>query len=452
MSGAVVTFVDEGLGHSSHVVDLGDGGVLVLDPARLPTEQREAARRTGTTIAFTADTHTHADYLSGSPDLAVDGATFLAPAGARLLHPHEPVNDGDRVRVGRLQLEAIATPGHTPDHLAYLLLGPDGRPVALFSGGSLMVGTVGRTDLLGPEHSEALARQLHRALHERILTLPDDLPVYPTHGEGSFCAAPAGGSRVTTIGRERATNPLLQAGSEDEFVDHLLDGLGSYPAYFRRLPELNRIGVAHHAAPPSLDRLDPAGVEGVVAVAGALVVDARPARAFAAGHVPGSLSVALRPAFASWLGWLVDPLTPLVFVVDPDQDEADLVRQCLVVGIERFAGVLDGGTEAWIASGRSLETLALVAPTDIGGRAVVDVRQAAEFHAGHVPGALHRELGSLPAASLPTEPAVVMCAKGDRATTGASLLARRGLAVTGVVDGGFTAWAEMPGAVAATGP
>ena len=161
-------------------------------------------------IGWTADTHSHADYVSGSPELEARGATFLASAGAGLEVPHRDVDDGDEVvlRDG-LVLRAIATPGHTPDHLAYLLV-EDGEPVALFSGGSLMVGTVGRTDLLGPEPREHLTRQLFRALHDRIMVLPDDLPVYPTHGAGSFCSAPGACERTTTIGKERATNALLR--------------------------------------------------------------------------------------------------------------------------------------------------------------------------------------------------------------------------------------------------
>src|SRR6516165_11460125 len=181
----ITAFVDEGLGHSSYLVDLGGGGALVIDPPRLPSAQLDVATGRGLAISWTADTHSHADYVSGSPELLARGATFLASAGADLEVPHHNVDDGDEVvlRDG-LVLRAIATPGHTPDHLAYLLV-EDGEPVALFSGGSLMVGTIGRTDLLGPEPREQLTRELFRALRERIMVLPDDLPVYPTHGAGS---------------------------------------------------------------------------------------------------------------------------------------------------------------------------------------------------------------------------------------------------------------------------
>src|SRR5581483_10079818 len=220
-----VSVVDEGLGHSSHVVGLGDGTALVIDPARLPVRQRRLGAERGWRIAWSADTHSHADYISGSPELAVEGATFLAPARARLEHPHRGVEPGEDLELADgLVLRAIATPGHTPEHLAYLLV-RDGAPVALFSGGSLMVGTVGRTDLLGDDHRDALAAQLFRALRDEILVLPDELAVYPTHGAGSFCSAPSSSERTTTIGRERATNPLLQVTDENEFVEQLLSGL-----------------------------------------------------------------------------------------------------------------------------------------------------------------------------------------------------------------------------------
>lgn len=448
MSDRVVSFVSEGLGHSSHLVDLGDGTSLVIDPARLPTEQRDHAAAAGLRIAFTADTHTHADYVSGSPELAADGATFFAPADVKLAHPYHGLRDGDVVTVGDYRLQAIATPGHTPDHLAYLLL-DDSGPVVLFSGGSLMVGTVGRTDLLGDEHREELARDLYVALRDRILTLPDDLAVYPTHGAGSFCSAPGGGDRTTTIGRERATNPLLAAGTEDEFVDQLLSGLGSFPGYFRRLPAVNQRGVRHYESVPALEDLSAEDMRGLVAEGG-VVVDARNVVDFAAGHIPGSLSIELRPVFASWLGWLTDLEQPVAFVLDDDQDEADLVRQALTIGHDDLAGRLAGGIDAWTAAGMPVETTDLVAPEAID-RPVLDVRQDNEFSAGHIPGAAHVELGALPAATVAAGPVATMCGKTERAMTAASILQRAGRGGVAVVRGGFTSWSAVPGHEPATG-
>ena len=286
----IVTFVDEGLGHSSYLVDLGDGRALVVDPPRIPNRHVDEAHARGLEIALTADTHSHADYVSGSPELAAQGALFLASKGANLEIAHRAVAAGDEIELRPgLVLRAIATPGHTPDHLAYLLYEGD-RPAALFSGGSLMVGTVGRTDLLGPEPREELARQLYRALRDQILTLPDDVTVYPTHGAGSFCSAPGASERTTTIGRERATNPMLAVRDEDTFVERLLAGFGSFPSYFSRLPELNRRGPRLYRSLPALDRLDVSRVRELIAT-GAVLVDVRTIEDFAAGHIPGALNV-----------------------------------------------------------------------------------------------------------------------------------------------------------------
>jgi len=441
----VVTFVDEGLGHSSYLVDLCDGRALVVDPPRIPDQHVAEARARSLQIAFTADTHSHADYVSGSPELAARGALFLASKGAHLEVEHRDVAAGDEIELrAGLVLRAIATPGHTPDHLAYLLCDND-RPSALFSGGSLMVGTVGRTDLLGPELREDLARQLYRALRDEILTLPDDLAVYPTHGAGSFCSAPGSTERTTTIGRERATNPMLATPNEDRFVDQLLGGLGSFPTYFSRLPEVNRRGPRLYGTAPALDRLSVAKLRQMLAD-GAVLVDVRPIEDFAAGHIPGALSIELRPVFESWLGWLVEPDRTLVFVLADDQDRSDLVRQCLNVGYEHLGGELDGGMTAWRGADLPEATIETVSPDALGPN-VVDVRQRNEYVSGHVPGAVHLELGGLPDATddLPSGPVTMMCGHGERAMTAASILAAHGRTDVSVLAGGPDDWATTTG-------
>jgi glyoxylase-like metal-dependent hydrolase (beta-lactamase superfamily II)/rhodanese-related sulfurtransferase len=437
----IVSVVEEGLGHSGHLVSV-DGAVLVIDPLRTVDRYRQVVQARGWRIAWTADTHTHADYVSGSPELARQGAAFFASRGARLEAPHRPVDGGDELDLGGLVLRALPTPGHTPDHLAYLLL-DGGRPIAVFTGGSLMVGTVGRPDLLGSEHVDELARSMWSSLQEQLLVLPDDLPVYPTHGAGSFCSAPGTSERTTTIGREKATNPLLRAPDEDSFVRQLVGGLGSLPSYFSWLPEQNRHGFAAAPTPP-LAQLGSDDVARLMAD-GAAVVDVRPVGAFAAGHVPGSLSNALRPVFASWLGWLVEPDRPLVFVTDDSTDRAELVRQCANIGYDRIAGELAGGTEAWRASGRPLRSLEVITAENVEAP-VLDVRQAGEYEAGHLPGARHIELGTLPN---PIEdldrPLSVMCGHGERAATAASILARSGHDQVRIVTGGPDDWANVTG-------
>lgn len=422
----ITPFVDEGLGNSSYVLDLGDGRALVVDPVRDVEPYRRLAQQRGLTIAYSLETHLHADFVSGSLELAGLGATILAPRGGRLAFRHRPLEDEEELDLGGLTLRGIGTPGHTPEHLSYLILdGP--RPAALFSGGALIVGSVARTDLIGPDWTEPLARALFRALRDRILPLPDDVAVYPTHGAGSFCSAPGTGERTTTIGRERASNPLLSAPDEETFLRRLTAGLGSYPDYFLRLREVNRRGPAVFGSDgPSLRQLTPARLQAAIA-AGAEVVDVRPIRDFASGHVPGALSIALRPAFASWLGWLVDPKRPLTFVADADQDRADLVRQCLKIGYEELGGELAGGMASWRAAGLPERRIELSEDVSLEVP-VLDVRQSKEFAAGHVPSSTHVELGSLMgrAEELASVDPVVMCGHGERAMTGASLLERIG--------------------------
>jgi len=435
--------VDDGLGHSSYVVGLGDGNAAVIDPARFPERQRRIAAEHGWRIAWTADTHSHADYISGSIDLALDGAEFLASRAARLEIDHRPVVGGETIALAHgVELRAITTPGHTPDPLAYLLV-VDGAPSALFSGGSLMVGGVGRTDLLGEEHREELARALFAALRDEILTLPDDVAVYPTHGAGSFCSAPPGAAPTTTIATERNTNPLLRIVDEDSFVATLLDGLGSFPRYFRALPERNRRGPRVYRTVPELDRLDIAVARKHLA-AGARLVDVRAIRAFAAGHVPGSLSIELRPIFGSWLGWLVPLDEPLLFVADAGTDRRELVRQCLTVGHENLLGELDGGFDAWADAGLPVDTIELVTPDALRGP-VLDIRQEVEWRAGHLPDARHIELGSLGDVDIAPGPLTLLCGHGERAMTGASILAAAGHGELSVLLGGPDDW------VAATG-
>ncbi len=436
----IIAVVDEGLGHSSYVVALGDGSALVVDPARLPDRQRRLATERGWTLRWTADSHSHADYISGSPELATQGATFLASRGADLEVAHRPIEPGEAVVVASgTELRAIPTPGHTPDHLAYLLT-VDGQAEALFSGGSLMVGALGRTDLLGDERCDELTRSLFRALRTEVMTLPDDLAVYPTHGAGSFCSAPARAGRTTTIGIERATNPLLAIDDEDRFVAEMLAGLGTFPGYFRELPERNRRGPRLYSAPPTLPRLDVAAVRTRLSE-GAALVDARRIDAFAAAHVTGSMSIEHRPVFASWLGWLVALDRPIVFVLDDTTDRDALVRQSLTVGHENLLGELDGGVDAWAVAGLPVEQTTIVGPGEVRGT-LLDVRQSLEWAAGHVPGSVHVELASL--ASTPTDdrPVTVLCGHGERAMTGASILQAAGHSGVAVLRGG-------PGDVAA---
>jgi hydroxyacylglutathione hydrolase len=451
---AIVPVVDEGLGNSAYLVDIGDGRALAVDVPRDLRAVRSAASGRRLTIAFAADTHLHADFLSGARQLAAeDGAQILASAAGGRQFKHRALGDADEVDLGGLTLRAWATPGHTAEHLVFLLA--DGPEVlAAFTGGSLLVGSAARTDLAGSGQAEPLARAQHASLH-RLLTLPDETPVYPTHGAGSFCSAPPGAERTTTIGRERATNPLLAAPDEDTFVKELLGSLGSFPPYFLRLAEVNRVGPAVLTSWPSPASLSPGEVSKLVRD-GAQVIDIRPVRGYSAGHIPGSLAIALRPAFATWLGWLVaDPATPLVMIAEPGQDLADAAWQAVKVGYENLAGVLAGGIHAWQSAGYPVAKTPLLTPAQVEPGRVVDVRQAAEFAGGHLPLARGIELGGLAEAAagltgalgggLAGGPVVTMCGHGERAASAASVLERAGRTDLAILPGGPGDWAAATG-------
>lgn len=437
----IVPVVDDGLGNSAYLVDLGDRRALAVDASLDLRALKAAAQRRDLTIAFAADTHLHADFLSGAGRLAaLDGAQLLASADGNRAFDHVGLHDGDEIDLGGLRLRALATPGHTGEHLAFELLDATTR-LGLFTGGSLIVGGAARTDLAGPDQTEALTRAQYRSVR-RLATLPDATSIWPTHGAGSFCSAPNSGDRVSTIGHEKATNPLLSAPSEDAFVEQLLAGLGSFPPYFLHLAEMNRRGpaVVHDPLVPGLNAAKIADL----AARGAAIVDVRPVREYSSGHIPGALSIPLRPQFASWLGWLLDPATPYVIVRNPGQDLTDVIWQALKIGYAVPAGELARGMDAW--DGPTTAT-PLLSASEIGSNPVLDVRQDSEFHNGHIPDAQHIELGDLPnrVADLPPQPLVVMCGHGERAMTAASILERAGHSDVQVLEGGASDWATATG-------
>lgn len=447
---------DKALGNTAYLVDLGDSRALAVDASRDLRSLEAAAQARGLRVAVAADTHLHADFLSGARQLSSSmGATVLASAAGNRTFDHQGVRDGDEFDLGGLRLRALGTPGHTEEHLSYLLL--DGQqPVGVFTGGSLLVGAVARTDLVDPDRTIELARAQYRSV-QRLLELPDHVQVWPTHGAGSFCAAPAGTARTSSIGSERATNPLLFAADEDAFVRQLMGSLGSFPPYFLRLSELNRRGPA--LLPPQLvlELLTPQVVAAAQAT-GAVIVDIRPVTSFAVGHPRGALSIPLRPAFASWVGWLAPHDKPLVVLREPDQDVDEVLWAAAKIGYDNLVGELAGGHDAWSAAGMPTTSVPLVelnhGPSAAAGRRILDIRQEAEYRAGHVPGALNIELGNLSAAlgHLADVPTVVMCGHGERAMGAASLLSAAGFTQIAVYTGSAEHWAAATGEVLASGP
>jgi hydroxyacylglutathione hydrolase len=440
----LIPLVDEGLGNSAYLFDVGDGRALAVDPSLDLRAAEIAAAKHGLRIAYAAETHLHADFLSGARQLAHDhSAKILASAAGQHSFDHVRLGDGDEVELGGLTLRALATPGHTPEHLSYLLL-DGGREIGVFTGGSLIVGAAARTDLISPDRTEELARAQYASL-QRLSTLPDATAVWPTHGAGSFCSAPPSAARTSTIGEQKTSNTMLAAADEDTFVRMLTDSLGSYPAYFARLGELNRHGHLV-TAPPLLAPLDVAHVRAMLGD-GAIVVDVRPVSDYAAGHIPGSVAIPLRAQYATWLGWLVPSDMPIIVVRNPGQDPADILWPALNVGYATITGELEGGIAAWTAAGGQLTSTRVVGPAGTDATTVVDVRQTSETITGHLPGAHLIELGSLAgrASYVPAGAVTVMCGHGERAATGASLLERAGHHEVSIFIGGVDDWATATG-------
>jgi rhodanese-related sulfurtransferase len=332
------------------------------------------------------------------------------------------VIDGDELAVGGFTLRVIATPGHTPEHVAYALL--DGTaPQLVFTGGTLMTGGVARPDLVDPDLTVPLARDSFHSVRHLLGSLPDAVELRPTHGGGSFCSsASAGAASATTVGEQRAVHPAALASNESIFADELLASLGTFPTYFRHLRPVNQRGPKVYGVdPPTLPDLDAQDLDRYT------VIDVRPIDRFSAGHIPGSISIELRDQFGTWLGWLVDSETPVVFVIDADQDQRELVRQALTIGHEAMVGIVDFG--AWVASGGVPAAIELLSPAAIpDDAALVDVRQRSEWTSEHVRGAVHIELGEMvaPSHTLPAHAVVFHCGHGQRAMTAASLLRRDG--------------------------
>ncbi len=447
----------EGLGHLSTLIADDEAGVAaVVDPRRDVDAYLDAAREADVRITHVIETHLHNDYVSGGRDLAtLTGARHVIGAGAELRHEHAPIRDAETFDVGSLRFTALDTPGHTPEHVAYAVAdtarGTD--PAILFSGGSLLVGAVGRTDLLGDEHAEPYARAMYRSIHEVVLAHEDHVAVHPTHGAGSLCATGIASTPTTTIGYERRHNQLLHASDIEAFVRRLTRGQPAVPRYFARMRPTNQAG------PPLLGgrvpEPRPLSVEETRAAiaAGALLLDLRPAAEHAVAHAPGSMSIPLGPSFGTWLGWVVDPDRPLVLVLHRPGDWDEAVRQALRIGAEgMLLGHLRGGFGAWADAGGALESSGRVSVRELAERLdrrgsdaplVIDVRQANEYAVGHIPGSLHITAGSLPdrLAELPRDrPIATICASGLRASVAASILRSNGFDDVSWVASGVPAW------------
>lgn len=451
-------FLTPGLGDATWLVG-SDGEAALVDPQRDAARFLEAADRRGWRITHVLETHVHNDYVSGALEVrAATGAEIVAPARGGYRFPFRAADEGAAVAVGGISLVAMATPGHTPEHLAWQVLDDTGgTPKAILTGGSLLVGTAGRTDLLGSERTPGLTDDQFRSLR-RLARLPDDVRILPTHGAGSFCSAgPAGGDRSTTVGQERATNELLQTANKGRFQRLLLGGLGRWPAYYGHMAEINRTGAPLVRGVRAPAALSPALVADLLA-RGVWLVDGRDRRAFAAGHIPGSIHVEANESFVSWVGSVVPFGAPIVLVLAANRADAatDLVIELSRIGYDAVVGILDGGVEAWEATHRPLERTTLTPLAEVADRLegdarvrVLDVRQPTEWREGVIPGSTTIFLGDLPGkvTELDRDATwLVMCRSGARAAIGGSILQAMGLRTEVVGRGGVPDFLAAQGA------
>jgi hydroxyacylglutathione hydrolase len=404
-------------------------------------------------IRAVLETHVHNDYVSGAREVrAATGADLVLPAGGGYEFAHRRADEGDEVNVGDLRLVAFATPGHTPEHLAWLVQrAGEASPWAVFSGGSLLVGSVGRTDLLGPEYTDELTRAQYTSI-TRLAALPEDVRVLPTHGAGSFCVAAMPDTRTASSVRdERRRNPLVRAADLAGFSAELSAELMAYPAYYAQMAPINRAGppvLGQLPQPPELtaEQFEEAQRRG------AWVIDARDRDAYAAAHVPGSINIELNSGFASYIGWMLPFDAPILLVLPDPEDTslAEATTQLIRIGWSQMTGYLPGGVARWRAHGGELDAYDVVTAVDLCAAqqhgenpVVLDVRQPLEWGWGSIPDSHRIFVGDLSARldEVPrNEPVWVICSNGHRASIAASLLARAGITARLIGTGGVGEW------------
>jgi hydroxyacylglutathione hydrolase len=461
----VKRFFEPKLAQASYMIGcMAAGEALVIDPNRDVEPYVKAAEAEGARITHITETHIHADYLSGSRELAArTGATLhLSDEGDadwKYQFAGDPrtvlVKNGDRFTFGNIAIDVVHTPGHTPEHISFLIT--DGaaanEPIACATGDFIFVGDVGRPDLLERAANfagtmETSARTLYASLR-RFASHPDWLQIWPGHGAGSACGKGISAIPHSTLGYEKRFNWAFQVGSEAEFVARVLAGQPEPPKYFATMKRLNKEGpriLGGFTRPPQQDATR---LPGLLAD-GAIVVDTRRAADFAVGHAPGTINIPLNASFTTWAGWVL-PYTSDCYLLIDKKDSIDVaVRDLAMIGLDRVAGYLDAAAlDAWGASGRPFGTIPQIQPADLaeslrhGGVTLVDVRNATEWQGGHIDGARHVPLGYLTDRSgeLPKETAVVLqCQSGARSAIGASLLRQRGFDRVINLTGGISAW------------
>jgi glyoxylase-like metal-dependent hydrolase (beta-lactamase superfamily II)/rhodanese-related sulfurtransferase len=440
------------LAHASYLL-ASEGEAVVVDPQRDVELYLAAAAQHGVTIRHIFESHLHADFVSGHKELAArTGAQIYIGAQARATFPHVAVRDGFELEFGKASIRVLETPGHTAESICLVVTDEEKSrsPWAVLTGDTLFIGDVGRPDL-SPGHTSAeLAGMLYDSLHDKLLALPDTVLVYPAHGAGSLCGKNMRAERSSTIGTERLTNYALQIKSREEFIAQLTSNLPARPEYFLKDAEINRTGAAPLSELAPLRAIAPSELDAMLRE-GELALDVRPGQNFAAGHVPGSVNIALSGQFASWAGTVLGLSAHPVLIADSDSQMDEARLRLARVGIEILDGYLAGGVAAWKQAGFSLATISQMTARELdaslqSGRVqVLDVRREPEWEAGHVADANWWPLDNFRVSAPEMEheaPVAVHCKGGYRSMIASSLLQRAGFKHVVNVIGGFDAWQE----------
>ena len=444
------------LAHASYLL-ASQGEGVVVDPQRDVELYLTAAAQQGVAIRHIFESHLHADFVSGHKELAArTGATIYMGAQAGAMFPHVPVHDGFELKFGKASIQVLETPGHTPESICLVVTDEEKSraPWAVLTGDTLFIGDVGRPDL-SPRHTPTqLAGLLYDSLHAKLLKLPDNVLVYPAHGAGSLCGKNMRAERSSTIGTERLTNYALQIKSKEDFVRQLTSNLPARPEYFLKDAEINRTGAAALAELPPLRAISPAALNAMLQE-GEIALDVRPGEEFAAGHVPGSVNIALSGQFASWAGTVLGLAShPVLIAASSEQLEEARLRLARV-GIESLGGYIEGGVAAWKQAGFPTATISQTTVDELEGLLrrgevqVLDVRREAEWDAAHIAEATWWPLDNFrvsPPEMDHEAPTAVHCKGGYRSMIASSLLQRAGFKHIINVIGGFDAWqqAKLP--------
>lgn len=444
----VESFRTPGLGDQTYLLLHHDVGVLV-DPQRDVDRFLDVAAAEGVRVQYVLETHLHNDYVSGGVEAARrTGADLVLPAAAAPAYDHVPAFHREDIPGGGFVIRPLHTPGHTPEHTSYVVV-VDGDPVAVFSGGSLLVASAGRPDLLGWARARSLGRLQYGSV-QRLAQLPDAVALYPTHGEGSFCTASNAGRFTSTIGEEKHTNPVLQVATPDAMADLLLARPMPIPAFYRYMGPANTLGVPQ-MRPTAVPAMSVAALDLLPETT--QIIDLRSRTAQAAGFLPGALAIELGDDFGSWAAWLTAHDAPIVLVAGPDDDVDAAVTQLAQVGVDDVRGVIRDLQGARLLQFSLLELEAFIASVTDGAQ-ILDVRMASEREDTPVPDAYWRFVADLvtdglPAGIDPTKPVHVVCATGRRAAIAASVLANRGIQAIALTGAGAPELADLHATTAA---